>query len=234
MKEFTRPIPLVALMLGIGLFLLGQPILGAIAFIVWVSILALGSLRKTAELRAEDVADMLDPESRTLFAPVRRLTAEIEEIVSRNRDSAAIRTVGGEAETEARRIRDQIAHALTIRGELKRALRGQSLAERETNELGDRLKAATSDEERAALENAVAARQLELQHYLTVQSTLVKIDGGVEQAKAALSEMRARLSVGASGERAAEAVDSDDLRDTIGRMKALSVSFDEAEELLRG
>ncbi|AIE83866.1 hypothetical protein [Fimbriimonas ginsengisoli] len=232
MKEFVKPVPLAALLAGIVLFVLGQVPLGIIALIAWVATLALGAMRQTAVLRAQDPTDTLDPESRTMFGPIRRLTNEIEELVDRNKESAVIRTVGREAITEARRIRDQIARALAARGELKRTLRGRSSAEREVASLDERMSAATSEEEKSSLAGAAEARKLEVSHYSTVEEALTRIDAGVRQAEAALSEMKARLTVGASGERAAAAGQDDELRATIGRLKALSVTYDEAEQVL--
>jgi ElaB/YqjD/DUF883 family membrane-anchored ribosome-binding protein len=234
MKVALKPGPLVALIAAVVLAVVGQYALAAIALIAWVGILAFGTMRQTATVRTEDPAEAMDPDSRALFAPIRRLTKEIEELVERNRDTSLMRTVGAEARDEAQRIRQQVAHALQVRGELKRALRGKSVAAQEADELETKASSALTEAERDALSGAAEARRLELTHYETVEQTLARIDGAVRQAEAALSEIRARLAVGTSGERAAQAEQSDDLRDTVSRLKALSLSVDEAEHMLRG
>ncbi len=233
MKKFLTPTVLFPFVIALVTAVIGQYAIAAIALIAWIGMLALTAMRQTAAVRADDPTEAMDAESRTLFVPIRRLTNEIEELIDRNRDSALMRTVGSEARDEARRIREQVAHALKVRGELKRALRGRSTASQDASELAAKAASAASETERAALESAAEARRLELGHYTTVEDALARIDGGVRQAEAALSEIRARLAVGASGERAAQADQSDDLRETVSRLKALSLSVDEAEQMLR-
>jgi hypothetical protein len=233
MKVLASPIPILSLVVAVLLLILGQPLLAAVAFLVWVGALAFGSMRLSTERREEDPAESMDPESRSLFAPIRRLTNEVDEMVSKNRDSALMRTIGAEARTEAERIRDQVARALVVRGELRRAIRNRSVAEAEAQKLEAEAAAALTPSERDSLRGAAEARRLELEHYRQVDETIVRIDTGVRQAEAALSEMKARLAVGAGGEAAARAEGGDDLRETMSRMRALSLSVDEAEQILR-
>jgi hypothetical protein len=204
----------------------------AAALIIGAAIFVL-TMRRGAELRAADPTEEMDAESRSMYSPIRRLVTEIEEIVQRNQGSAIMKVVGGEAVQEAERIRDQVARALAVRDDLKRAMRGKNVARNEIEGLRARAQAATSDIERDTLLSAMEARKLELSHYDTVDEVLQRIDASVRQAQAALSEMKARLSVKASNELAAEAAEDGDLRETIGRLKQLSISYDEAEELLR-
>ncbi len=231
MNELRRPLPLALLIAGIALIGFGLTALGVISLIGWISALAVGSLRKTAEMRAEEVGEDLDTESRTLFAPIKRLVAEIEETVSRHGESAVVKTVGGEAAAEAKRIRDQMVHALTLRGELKRVLRDRGSAELETRQMEERLPTAGA-EERASLQSALTARRTELEHFVTVEAAIHEIDGGVQQAKAALSEMKSRLAISASEERAATDTTGENLRESLSNLRALALSFDEAEEVL--
>jgi hypothetical protein len=105
------------------------------------------------------------------------------------------------------------------------------VAEQEVEDLTQRAESATSEAERQALEGAREARQLELGHYDKVTTTIAHIDSGVRQAEAALSEMKARLAVSSGSEKALSAGD-EELRDTVGRLKSLSVSYAEAEQTL--
>ena len=234
MKPLTKPAPLVALIAAILLAVVGQFALAAIALFAWIGILVFATIKQTATVRSEDVTQTMDPDSRTLFVPIRRLTSEIEDLVERNKNTALMRTVGKEALEEAGRIREQAAHALQIRGELRRALRSRSTAAHEVESLTAQAAAALTDAEREALTGAAEARRLEMSQYETVEQALARIDGGVRQAEAALSEIRARLAVGATGEKTAEATESTDLRETVARLKALSLSVDEAEQVLKG
>jgi hypothetical protein len=201
--------------------------------LVGVAALLIKTVKRTAVDRAADVRDEMDAESRSLFAPIRRLTDEIEDVVQRHSDSAIMKVVGGEAVDEAKRIRDQIAKALSVRDDLKRTLRERSIAQSQVRQLQEKADASDIPAEKASLLSAIEARKLEMEHYGEVDQALAQIDSGVNQAQAALAEMKAKLLVKASSEKASLATDDTDLRETISRMKALSVSYDEAEQLIQ-
>lgn len=188
--------------------------------------------RRGAVQRANDPTESMDADSRSLFLPIRRLVDQIEEVATRQ-DSVTGRVVGTEAMEEAKRIREQCAKALVARSELKKAGRGKGLAENEVSRLEEMEQSAATDSEKAALASAREARKLELTHYVEVEDAIKRIDGGIRQAEAALSEMKTRLAVAAGSEKA-ELAGDDELRETIGRLKSLSVSYDEAEQTLRG
>jgi len=211
---------------------LGNAAVAALLLVTLIAVVAIASMRQTARNRAADPVEELKPESRTIFIKARRLDSEIEEIAAAAEKGSAVGILGAEARQESRRILDQVAQSLRIRQELKKLLNGRSLLEKETGELQASLGAATSDAERAPLVNALEAKRLEAQHYAEIDATIAKIDLGVRQAEAALAEMKARLSAEATAGRAAQ-LPEDDLRETIGRMKAISLSVDEAQELLR-
>jgi hypothetical protein len=187
--------------------------------------------RRGAVERGNDPTEAMDADSRSLYSPVRRLTEEIEELAGKQ-DSVTARVVGTEAAQEAKRIREQCARALIARTSLVRASRGEAMANLEIQKLDSQVAAATNESEKAALQGAKEARQMELAHYTRAREALERIDGGVRQAVAVLSEMKTRLAVG-SGSEKLEAAGEDDLRETIGRLKTLSVSYDEAEQALR-
>jgi hypothetical protein len=233
MQKAIFGFPLILFVVAMGLLLVGQFAAGLAVMMVWIMAVAIASIRGTGQARAEDLTEEMDAESRSLYAPVRRLVDEIEEVVRSHRDSTVMKVIGGEALQEARRIREQVARALAVRDDLKRASRGRNVARSEADKLMARAEEAASTEEKLALLSAVEARKIEIGHYAIIDETVAKIDASVRQAQAALSEMKARLSVKATGEKAASAVEEDELRETIGRLKQLSISYDEAEQLLR-
>jgi hypothetical protein len=214
-------------------FAIGNYALGGLSLTLWVALLVLKTMRETASKVQADPREEMDAESRSLFAPIRRLTNEIEEVVERNPDSTVMKVVGKEALDEATRIHDQVAKALAVRDDLKRSLRERNMSKAEAEKLLAKAEAEQDPTVKATLLSAVEARNIELSHYTIVESTIAKIDSSVHQAEAALSEMKARLSTKASGEKALSATDDAELRDTISRMKTLSISYDEAEQLLR-
>jgi hypothetical protein len=217
----------------IGSFLLGLPQLGVVVILLWLLFGAILAMKMAVKTRIDDPRDEMDPESRSLYAPIRRLTDEIEEIVARHSGSAIMTVVGGEASQEARRIRDQIGKALSARSDLRKAIREKNLAQLEAERLKEKAAAAASAEDKVTILSALEAKQLEMTHYAEVEKVISKIDSGTAQAQAALSEMKARLSVKSASERSEGAAEESDLRENISRLKSLSVSYDEAEELLR-
>jgi methyl-accepting chemotaxis protein len=64
-----------------------------------------------------------------------------------------------------------------------------------------------------------------------VEEGIKKIESSVKQAEAAMAEMRARMISGSSAGLAEQG--SDPLREAVGRMKALSSSLSEAQEMLQ-
>jgi hypothetical protein len=227
--KVVAPTILIAAILAI----LHQGVLAAIVGLLGILVLVGITMRVTADARQIDYTEDMDAESRTLFAPVRRLTNEIEELVAKHGDSAIMRVVGNEAIEESRRIRDQVAKALSVRDDLRKAARDRSTASMQITSLQAQIATEQNLATKESLQGALEARKLELSHYDEVDKAVAGIDSGVKQAQAALSEMKARLSVKASNEKAALATDDDELRETIGRMKTLSISYDEAEQLLQ-
>ncbi len=233
MKNIVGGPALLFLVAGIVFFVIGNFALGGLALTLSVALLVLKTMRETASRMADDPREEMDAESRSLFSPIRRLTNEIEEVVTRNDDSTVMKVVGKEALDEATRIHDQVAKALAVRDDLKRSLRERNVSRAETEKLLAKAEAEQDPSVKATLLSAVEARKMEQSHYTVVEDTIAKIDSSVAQAEAALSEMKARLATKASGEKALSATDNEELRDTISRMKTLSISYDEAEQLLR-
>jgi hypothetical protein len=231
-KVFGGP-SLLFLLAAIVFMVVGNFALGGLALSLWVALLVLKTMRETASRVQTDPREEMDAESRSLFSPIRRLMNEIEEVVERNSDSTVMSVVGKEALAEATRIHDQVAKALAVRDDLKRSLRERNMSRAEADKLLAKAEAEEDPTVKATLLSAVEARRLELSHYTVVETTIAKIDSSVHQAEAALSEMKARLSTKASGEKAMNATDDTELRDAISRMKSLSISYDEAEQLLK-
>lgn len=233
MNEFLKPVPVATLLIGLGLLLFGQIPLAVVCFVAWIASLAIGQMRQGAVIRGSDTDELLDADGRSRFTRVRNLTREIEELVEKHSASPVIRTLGRDAVGEAQRIRDQVADALMRRSGLRKAIAGRSVAEMEIAKLTDRRDGASSEEEKTSLSSALEARQMEVGHYAAAEQALERIDSGVRQAEAALSEMKARLEVGVTSQQAQVSEPLEDIRDTIGRMKAISVSYEEADAVLR-
>jgi hypothetical protein len=233
MRMLTQPLSLVLATVAVTSFLfLRLPALAALAAVAWVGVLVFSSILQFRRQVEEDPTEELRPESRSLLRPLKRLREEMHEIVERHPENAAARVLGQEALEEAGRIVRQCARSLKAREELRRLVGGRYEAEKDAASLEERAGATTATEERLALLSALEARRAELEQYDALDVAVAKIDGLLRQAEAALSEMRARLAVAVSGE-SAEVRPDQELRESLGRLKALSVSADEVEEFLR-
>ncbi|MFW5697105.1 MAG: hypothetical protein ACOCX1_00925 [Fimbriimonadaceae bacterium] len=202
-----------------------------ILLLVGVGVVAAVFMNQLAKNRSTSHPSELAPDTRTLLAPFRELHRSLQEIVDKNRDVAEIKVVGELAIEESARIQERATKLLEMRSELKRTLYGQSEAKAGLIQLKERMVKAESDTERSSLESAIQAREQELEHYRQVEATMHEVDGKLREAEASLAELKARLATGAMGARAS-AIDAEDISGMVERLKGLSQSFSEAEEMI--
>lgn len=234
MKFILNPVALVCLLIVMVAIAFSNLPLAAVGGLGWAMTEAWLVMKGTQQRRAElVVGEDLKPESQALLRPIRRLAKDMHEFVERSSESSTVAAMGKDVLTEADRVVTQSAVSLTVRDELKRLLRGKYEAEKEIARVQESIRTATSDDERKALEATSAARQTEIAHYAEIETVVGKIDTDLRQAEAALAELKARLSVYASQGSLAE-TNSDQLRESLLRVRAVTLSVDEAEELING
>ena len=173
----------------------------------------------------------LSNEERAQLGPLRKLRKEIARIVEARNEEVSVSVVGAEAIQEADHILEQCAKLVRLRRELKRGLFSQAESSRQIQSLQSDLQTA-GDDQRATLESALQARRQEEAHYSDAGDALQRINASLRQAEAALSEMKARLATSSASAVGNEP--SRELEDTIGRLKSLGASLDEAEDFLKG
>lgn len=233
MKNLLNPVSLVILLIVLIAIGFANVPLVASGGVAWVMAQAWLVMKGTQQRRAElVVGEDLKPESQALLRPIRRLARDMHELVERSSDGT-VAAVGKDVLTEADRVVVQSAVSLSVRDELKRLLRGKYEAEKEIARVKDSITSAKSDDERKALEATSAARETEISHYAEIEAVISKIDTDLRQAEAALAEMKARLSLFATEGARAES-SSDQLRESLLRVRAVTLSVDEAEELING
>lgn len=217
---------------GAGLAVVGfavsTPVVVAIGILLMLVSGFFQTIGSTRQRALDDPTEDLSPESRVLIRPVRKLLQEMEEVATRNKGEVSP-YIANEGLDEAKRLVAHSAAALKIRDRLTRERRGEYEATKGIAELEQRLAAATTDEERQSLQSAMEARRQELAHYSGIDASVSRIDSSVRQAEAVLAEMKARLASSAVGGLASQG--SDDLREAVGRMKVLSASLEEAQDL---
>ncbi|MEA2551869.1 MAG: hypothetical protein QOJ65_45 [Fimbriimonadaceae bacterium] len=218
---------LIIAIMGVAINQVPLVILGVIFGLLAVAIAA---MQRTQGERQADPAEELSPESRILLRPLKKLLEEMEKAASGKSENVS-QYLAEEALQESRVLLRQSAAALQLRDRLIKESRGGYGAQKSADELQARLTSSTNEDERTSLQGALEARKQEIGHYETVEEGIKKIESSVKQAEAAMAEMRARMISGSSAGLAEQG--SDPLREAVGRMKALSSSLSEAQEMLQ-
>ncbi len=200
--------------------------------VLWIGAVALTAAKSVQRREGQVHPSEISPESRLYLRPLEGLRDELREIVRDNQDMPSVKIVGQEAVDQADQIVEHARKLIALREQLKRTLRGRSEAEVAIRQLEKKQEAAVTDGERASIQTAIDAHASEVAHYGEVEEAIRKIDAKVTQAQASLSELKARIAVGAAGART-DGVDQEALNDMVIRLKSLTASFDEAESLLR-
>ena len=187
--------------------------------------------RRDGRERAEDPRETLNPESLSIYHRIRRLANEVSAFSERPTLPEGLRGIANEAAGESKRILGQLRENLRIRQELKRLALSGGLVERDIANLTSSLDAATSDTERSSFQRALDAKKMEQGHYGELRSVIEHIDANIRNAEASLSELKGRIAA-AMGASAVDNANQEDLRDAIGRMRALSLTVEEARPWL--
>lgn len=214
------PVVLAMALLG---WLVGEPVMGAglgavVGGLGWVMIL-------TQELRRKDPAyalpdpDDMHPYTRTRLKPIRDLRKEIQKQIEQSGKAWLAGSIGQEILSAAdelllrsyelaearRKVRDLLAPAAQSRKQLEQ----------------------TSPND--AVRQALAA---EVQNYERLEELGRTLDARLEEAKAAMAELRSRLAV-AIGSSVEDATSPDDLRDAVRRTRSVGRAIQEAVETIR-
>lgn len=230
MKALLSPLSLAFAAVAIVGGVFGSIPVLVIGAALWVGSIAFTAARNAqAGVQSFD-ATALSPDSRILFRPIKQLHEDLAEIVHQGQSNPAVKVVGEEALGESSQIVKQAFDLANFRTQLEKTLKGRSVAELEVNKLKEKLAGCTSDEERHAIQSALEAHQSEYDQYAQVADNMDRIDRQLRQAQATLSELKARIAVGASGA-GSNQVGTDELQDILGRLKSLGKSFDEAQSI---
>lgn len=198
--------------------------------LVGIAAMAVAGARGAAESR-DSLQEEMHPADWARLAPIRKHREAIRNLVETKRNEPAIAVVGAEALAEADRILAQAARMVSLRRDLIRAASGRTEAQHDLADLDREIAEAATEDERNSLRSALEARQREVAHYDQAEAAKDRVETGLRQAEAALAEMKARLTTAAAS---AGGHQEDELRETIGRLKSLGTSLDEAEAWLKG
>jgi len=204
-------------------------IIGIVLIGVVVSFLSMS--RRDGRERLEDPRETLNPESLAIYHRIRRAANEVGEFSRRATLPEGLRGIANEADAESQRILSQMRENLRVRQELKRLAMNIGLVDREIERLEASLSEGQSEVERMSIERALQAKRLERGHYLEIRGVIDHIDANVRNAEASLGEMKGRIAA-AMGASAVDSGSQEGLREAIGRMRALSLTVEEARPWL--
>lgn len=229
-KVVFHPLPLGCLAVTFLAALARQPAIMALGLLAWLGTTGWLALRVggRTELPLPHPSE-LHHESRLLLRPLVRLHREIEKIVHEHRASPLIRATGEEALRESRAILLGATKLAEARATLRRGLREKAEAEIESARL-ERLLVNASEHERPALESAQRTRRSQIDHFRAAEAAMSRIEGKIAEARAAMTELKARLQTGVLSAHASE-LEAEELTEVVGRLKTLSRSLEEAESL---
>lgn len=212
----------------VGLLLRNEPLL-ILSIGLLLTSCGMG-LMGSSKGRSEDRAIL--PQNEVLLARLRKLRAEIATLIDEEKDSPTVQAFGPESLAEADRILSQAARAVEARGKIAKAAFGRADAEAAVARLEQQI-AESPPETREALGVALEARRSEVQTYRSIEAKVAAIDARIQEAEAAVAVLRARLAGGIGDERAASS-GVEEMRDALGRVKALSLSVEETRSVFGG
>jgi DNA repair ATPase RecN len=208
----------------VPIMLLG--LLGALATMVWFG------MSSAKQRRLSDDYDQLPPDQKILIRPIYKLHQELQATAQRATDATA-KVIAEEAVVESQTILTHSLKLVEARVQMRKGLHSRSGAASDLAELRGKLESATDEGERQAFQAAIEAREKESSYYGSMDAGIEKIDATLRQAEASLAEIKARLALAASAPEGDTSAHTE-LEETLTRLRSLSVSFDEAEELLKG
>lgn len=229
MKHLLRPVSLGALGVALIGLIFSQPAILVLGLAVWLGYVAFSTIKESgAHKHDSDVSS----EGRAILRPLKEMRGQIAKLVESFSDRAEISVIGREAIKEADALIEHTGKLVDVYDQIVTSLRGQSKAELEIKKLAKQIEDAEDGPYKEALVSSAVTRQNELDHYAKSEETKQRIVTKVKQAEMALYEIKSKLSVSAVGAETDDLHD-DELEGMVSRLKSLSASFDEAEELVK-
>ena len=220
------------LKLGIAAVIIGTltvlaPAFGVAAIIGGIAIAVGQNVVNLRRAQQEDVTEGLSLDSQARLRPLLQARRKLAEVAERNQENPAIKVVSQEALEEANDVVSKAAALLKTRSELLRA--GNTDDADKIARLRAKVELAEDLQDKDRLETALAIAEGAQDHHARRREAMGRIDAQLEEARATLERMHAELAAAV----AEDLGTGDDLRETLGRLKSLGTSLDEAQELLR-
>jgi len=162
--------------------------------------------------------------------PIREAFDTLNRSVISGSRSTAVRVLGKEAMPEAQKLLQFAFRTAQKRKEIRTLIGTAAKQEEEAARLELRLAQAVSEDERRSLEASINNYRRLQQKVGPMQDALSQTEIQLREAHAALVELHSQIVVASTNE--TKAADSDELRETLGRIRDLSRSFEEVDQSL--
>jgi hypothetical protein len=227
MKVLFGPFQIAALVAAGAGLVFGWTAVAILGLVAWAGACVVAVIREQGKGRH---VSTLSAEGRLVLRPIEKLRDEIRQIVETNRGNPEVSVIGAEALNEAN---DLIARAQSFATALdanKQSVKTYKEAEFQLSQLREQEAKAGSEQERASLKAAIEAKQGEVALYAKAAHGLDATRAKLHEAQTALVAIKAQLAATAAGGESEE-LEGEGLTGMVGRLKSLSTSLEESEEL---
>lgn len=226
MKLFFGPVQIVGLLFTVAGALLRQPAIAALGVIMWIGGVATSSMRQSSERHT----GIKSRHGRYLLQPIQKLHDDIRKIVEENKGNATVSVIGQEALSESGELLKRATALAELLHDSRSATTSLTEAKKELAEVQEKLDASTDESQRQTYHLAIDARQSEVEQYEKLLRSIDTAKGRLMDAEVALTAIKAQLAASVMGG-STDGLAEEDLGGMVGRLKSLSSSLDEVEEM---
>lgn len=227
MIRFFGPAQIVALLLAAAGLIFREPPLVIIGAAVWVGMTVIETAKNKPKGRH---STELSAEARALLRPLQQQRREIASLVDKNLQNPTVKVIGTEALQEADSLISRAESIVVSLDDLTKATKGLRESDYELKRLEEKVAKSSSEEEKAALADVIEVRKSEVEHFGKVQRALESGKAKIMEAETALLAIKAQLTSAALGSES-DALDTEGLAGMVGRLKSLSNSLEEVEQM---
>ena len=211
-------------------------LIGAVWYMPLLLVGAVGLLATVAYLSIKQStkrrhASDLTAASRQMVKPLIAARAELDQAIRSGLLRPEFASISQEALREADAIIEQVSKRIEAYEGLSRTIKDQKSAEYKLAKLEEKLAGQISDDERQSLQSSISSWRGVLERYEDIQAGMAKIESTVNSAADAMIDVKDRLlNTGQSS--GVEDLDDDDLLGMVDRLKTLTATIEEADEMI--
>ena len=226
MKTFFGPVQIVGILFTVAGALLRQPAIAALGVIMWIGGVATSSIKQSSDRHT----GIRSRHGRYLLQPIQKRHDDVRKLVEENKDNATVRVIGQEALAESGELLKRATALAELLHDSRSATTSLTNARQELAEVQKKMEASTDEAQRQTYQLAIDARQSEVDQYEKLLRSIDTAKGRLMDAEVAMTAIKAQLAASVLGG-STDGLTDEDLSGMVGRLKSLSSSLDEVEEM---